>query len=53
MVFVLIYTSNHVPTFGDNIYRVFTDTYEKRPELRTSLQRRKRMLQATLATGAV
>jgi hypothetical protein len=50
---VLIYISNHVPTFGGNIYDVFTDTYEKTPELFASLQRRKSLLQATLATGAV
>jgi hypothetical protein len=38
-----------VPTFGDNIYKVFSDTYKKAPGLRINLQRRKRMLQATLA----
>jgi hypothetical protein len=42
-----------VPTFGDNIYKVFSDTYKKAPGLRTNLQRRKKMLQATLATNVV
>jgi hypothetical protein len=53
IVFVLICISNHVPTFGDNIYKVFSNTYKKSPGSRTSLQRRKRMLQATLATDVM